>query len=51
MADSDLSNSTEREEMEENGKLVDDVELSLQGMTMLLNNEWDEAEALFTKYK
>jgi hypothetical protein len=30
---------------------VEDVELSLRGMAMLLNNEWEEASALFTQYK
>ncbi|ELU08384.1 hypothetical protein CAPTEDRAFT_138118 [Capitella teleta] len=29
----------------------DDVEMSLQGMTMILNNEWEEAETLFSQYK
>lgn len=30
---------------------VDDVELSLQGITMLLNNEWEKADSLFTQHK
>ncbi len=30
---------------------IDDIEVSLQGVTMLLNNEWQEAEDLFARHK
>jgi len=29
----------------------DDAKLALQGIRMILNNEWTEAEALYMKYK
>ena len=30
---------------------IDDVEIAQRGMTLLLNNEWDEAQDLFSKYQ
>ena len=31
--------------------VFDDIQLSLQGMTMLLNNDWQGAESIFGKYR
>ena len=30
---------------------IDDVELSLKGMTFLLNNDWEESKQLFAQHK
>ena len=30
---------------------VDDVELSIKGIILLINNQWTEAEALFKQYR
>ena len=29
----------------------DDANLAFEGITLLLNNEWDKAQALYSKYK
>ena len=47
MADSACS----QEQDGSDGKPFNDVTASLEGVTMLLNNEWEESQQLFNKYK
>ena len=46
-----LSDSEEGSDTASTATLPDDSELALNGISLLLNNDWDQALALFNKYK
>ena len=46
-----MAQASEETSSDEFDQGFDDVKLSFDGVTMLLNNEWSEAEELFNKYK
>ena len=45
----ETSNAHELSGVDDN--TFNDVTASLEGVTMLLNNEWEESQQLFDKYK
>ena len=49
MAENSLSASDSGEDTD--SVTIDDTELALQGIVMLLNNDWEPAQELFRKHK